>query len=79
MCDFGCTHFFVSRGVRPLGKYIYNKETGKLHIKGYCRYTKYTFTHYEEFDTEAEALAFDGRAVSMCKECERKREIKTNK
>ena len=79
MCDFGCTHFFILRGVRSLGKYIYNKETGKLHIKGYCRYTKYTFTHYEEFDTEAEALAFDGRAVSMCKECERKREIKTNK
>ena len=55
-----------------MGKYLYNKDTGKLHIKGYCRYTKYTLTHYEEFNTEAEALAYDGRAVALCKECERK-------
>lgn len=57
-----------------MGKYLYNKDTGKLHIKGYCRHTKYSLVHYEEFETEAEALAYDGRAVSMCKECERKRE-----
>ena len=61
-----------------MSKYLYNKDTGKLHIKGYCRYTKYALTHFEEFDTESEALAFDGRAVSMCKECERKRENTTS-
>ena len=61
-----------------MGKYLYNKDTDKLHIKGYCRYTKYSLTHYIEFDTEAEALAYDGRAVALCKECENKRE-KINK
>ena len=61
-----------------MSKYIYNKDTGKLHIKGYCRYTKYILTRYREFDTEAEALAYDGRAVGLCKECERERE-KRNK
>ena len=61
-----------------MGKYIYNKDTGKLHIKGYCRHLKYKIVHYEEFDTEAEALAFDGRAVSLCKDCGKERE-KRNK
>lgn len=61
-----------------MGKYIYNKDTGKLHIKGFCRYTKYSLIHYEEFDTEAKALAYDGRAVGLCKECEKERE-KRNK
>lgn len=58
-----------------MGKYLYNKDTGKLHIKGYCQYTKYGLEHFEEFDTEAEALSYDGRAVGLCKICERKREI----
>lgn len=62
-----------------MGKYVYNKDTGKLHIEGYCRYTKYSLTHYEKFNTEAEALAYDGRAVGLCKECERKREIKNRR
>ena len=56
-----------------MGKYLYNKDTGKLHIKGYCQYTKYGLSNFEEFDTENEALAFDGRAVGLCKICERKR------
>ena len=62
-----------------MGKYIYNKKTGKLHIKEYCRYTKYSLTHYKEFNTEAEALAYDGRAVSLCKECESEREKRKSK
>ena len=57
-----------------MGKYIYNKDTGKLHIKGYCSHLKYELVHYKEFDTEAEALALDGRAVSLCKDCEKERE-----
>ncbi len=55
-------------------KYIYNVDTGKLHIKGYCNHLKYGIVHFKEFNTEAEALAFDGRAVGLCKDCEKERE-----
>lgn len=58
-----------------MAKYLYNTKTGKLHIKGYCCHTKGNCKEYKEFDTESEALAYDGRAVGLCKICERKREI----
>ena len=79
MCVTSVAHTFLILGGGKMCKYVYNKDTGKLHIKGYCQYTKYSLTHYEEFYTEAEALAFDGRAVGLCKVCERKREIETSK
>ena len=50
-----------------MGKYLYNKDTGKLHIKGYWQYTKYGLEHCEEFDTEVKVLAFNGWAVGLCK------------
>ena len=55
-------------------KYVYNTDTGKLHIVGYCQGSKNPPYHAKYFDTEDEALAYDGRAVSMCKRCMRKRE-----
>lgn len=54
--------------------YLYNTDTGKLHISGYCQASKYPPYHVKYFDTEDDALAYDGRAVSMCKLCLRKRE-----
>ena len=54
-------------------KYIYNPKTHTLHIKGYCHYTAYGYAGYLVFNSEAEALAYDGRAVGMCKLCEKKR------
>ena len=55
-------------------KYLYNKKTRTLHIKGFCHHTKGLNSDYLPFDTESEALAYDGRAVSLCKLCERERE-----
>jgi len=54
-------------------KYLYNKKTGKLHIKGFCCHTKGIQSDYKLFDSESEALAYDGRAVGLCKLCEKRR------
>lgn len=56
------------------GKYLYNLDTGKLHIVGYCPASKIKPYNIKYFNTEDDALAYDGRAVSMCKICMRKRE-----
>lgn len=56
-------------------QYLYNKKTGKLHIKGYCHHTKGPCDEYIRFYTEKDVLAHDGRAVSLCKICESKREL----
>ena len=57
-------------------KYIYNKNTHTLHITGYCMHAKKkpADEHLIYFDTEDEALAYDGRAVGNCKLCQKKRE-----
>ncbi len=57
-------------------KFLYNPKTNKLHIKGYCQHTKGLCADYIAFDTENEAIAYDGRAVGMCKLCQNKREKK---
>ena len=54
--------------------FVYNLETNKLHIEGYCIHSKIGPGKLT-FQSEQEALAFDGRAVSMCKLCMRKREF----
>ena len=54
--------------------YLYNTKTGKLHIKGFCIHTKGSSTGFKEFKSESEALAYDGRAVGMCKHCEKARD-----
>lgn len=55
-------------------KYLYNPKTGKLHIKDYCMHTKGICSTYLSFDSEDEALAYDGRAVGLCKLCLAERE-----
>lgn len=56
--------------------YIYNIKTHTLHIEGFCHYSNSPpdDIHYKSFRTEDEAIAFDGRAVSMCKLCQAKRD-----
>ena len=54
--------------------FLYNPKRHTLHIKGYCQHTKGSCAEYSVFETEDEALAYDGRAVSMCKLCQKKRE-----
>ena len=57
--------------------YIYNKKTHTLHIEGYCPHTFFGMHYgddYKPFDSEDDVIAFDGRAVSFCKNCQRKRD-----
>ena len=61
-------------------KYIYNTQTCKLHIENYCHWANTSAYNTLLFDTEDDALAYDGRAVSFCKLCQNKREKElTNK
>ncbi len=55
-------------------RFLYNPKTNKLHIVGYCQHANPKRTDYLAFDTENEALAYDGRAVGFCKLCQKKRE-----
>ena len=57
-------------------KYIYNKSTGTLHIEGLCHHAQVSPNNenYKVFSAEDETLAYDGRAVRMCKMCQHKRE-----
>ena len=50
-------------------KYVYNTKTHKLHIKGYCQHSKILPCDVKFFNTYDEALAYDGRAVGLCKIC----------
>ena len=50
-------------------KYFYNTETHRLHILGYCRESKIKPYNAIYFDTYDEALAYDDRAVDLCKLC----------
>ena len=53
--------------------FLYNKSTDTLHIEGYCRHANPRMG-YLKFGSEDEVLAYDGRAVGMCKLCQKKRE-----
>lgn len=55
-------------------KYLYNKQSHTLHIRGFCQYSKGK-TDYIPFESEDEAKASDGRA-SMCKLCRNARDKK---
>ena len=57
-------------------KYLYNPQTHTLHITGYCTHAKVARQEYIPFDTEDDAIAYDGRAVGMCKLCQKAREKK---
>ena len=50
-------------------EYVYNPKTDTLHIRGYCWHTRGFCADYIVFATEDEALAYDDRAVGMCKLC----------
>ena len=57
--------------------YIYNIKTHTLHIEGFCHLTRPNMQYgdsYKAFFTEDEAIAFDGRAVSLCKLCQKERD-----
>ena len=57
--------------------YVYNLKTHTLHIEGYCPHTfegMHLGNDYKSFFTEDEAISYDGRAVSMCKRCQKKRD-----
>ena len=56
-----------------MNKFIYNTKTGKLHIEGFCKYANSNLYNNKIFNTEEEALGFDGRCLGMCKLCENKR------
>lgn len=53
-------------------KFFYNNRTHRLHISGYCRESKKLPFDTIFFDTYDEALAYDARAVGMCKLCQKK-------
>lgn len=56
-------------------KYLYNEKTHILHIEGYCPDAiRSRITKLKVFSTEDEAVKYDGRAVGLCKKCQRKRE-----
>ena len=68
------------RGKEVKDSFLYNSRTHTLHMKGYCRHAR-GVTGYLPFSTEDEALAYDGRAVGMCKLClaERDRRLMENR
>lgn len=53
-------------------RYFYNEDTHRLHIDSYCKVSKSYPCRVRFFDTYDEALAYDGRAVSLCKNCAKK-------
>lgn len=55
-------------------QFFLNMKTGKLHIAGYCRESKIKPYDIQYFDSEDEALAVMGRAMSVCKVCSKKRD-----
>lgn len=59
--------------------YFLNTKTGTLHIKNYCKYTNSPPYEIAFFDTEDEALSYGGRAIKMCKDCQKKKEEQLKK
>lgn len=58
-------------------KYMINKDTGKLHIVGYCHHTtKSNPNHVAYFDTEEEVYLNFGRQVRTCHLCQSEKEKK---
>lgn len=60
-------------------KYVYNEKTHCLHIAGYCRHSRTLPDHVKFFNTYDAALAYDGRAVGLCKLCARAEEREQTK
>lgn len=54
-------------------KYILNKKTGCLHIRGLCPHAQDS-DNTVAYDTEQSAYEYGGRAIRMCKRCMSKRD-----
>lgn len=61
-----------------MAEYLYNERTGTLHIRGFCKDSKGNCPNMKPFNSEKDALAYDGRGVRMCKICEKKRASQIN-
>ena len=58
-------------------KYMLNKDTGKLHIVGYCSHSSTAHpNHVVYFDTEEDVYLNFGRQVRTCLLCQKKKEQK---
>ena len=55
--------------------FLLNTKTHRLHVKGYCQHTRGLNSDFKKINSEDEALAFDGRALGLCKICQKKREL----
>ena len=56
--------------------YIFNVDTGTLHIEGYCTYISTKGSNVKLFETEREARDYAGENIHMCKVCQKIREKK---
>ena len=56
-------------------QYVYNENTGALHIVGFCQHTNPMPVRYRIFDTEQEAYTYAGKHIKACKTCEQKKEV----
>lgn len=56
--------------------YIYNLDTGTLHMKGGCHHSKVHPNHIKIFASEREARDFAGEKIQWCIPCQKKREEK---
>lgn len=60
--------------------YVLNPQNGKIHIVGYCHFTKSCPKEWKSFSTEEQARAFyGGQSAGLCKLCLHKREEKLKK
>ena len=55
-------------------KYFFNCNTSKLHIDGFCNQSKYKPFDVKYFNSEADAAAYAGGHLLMCKNCQKKRD-----
>ena len=59
--------------------YLYNVDTGTLHMEGYCPHGNSNLAHVKVFKTEKEAFELAGQKIHWCRICQKKREEKLKK
>ncbi len=52
--------------------FIINAKTDIMHIQGFCEHTKPRKVPIRLFESEAEMQAYAGRALRLCKVCQKK-------
>lgn len=60
-------------------KYFYNPRTHTLHVMGFCSISKAIPFDAIFFEDYNDALAHEGLAVGMCKNCQKKMEMQISK